>query len=119
MEVHRGTRKHEYPNHYECVQSDVQQLDDCSGQGGQTGGLHVSHGCRLLHDEERGVEEQEGVTRDVEAMPVKAGPHTGGLCHEVCVANVQSSRGKTRAGDIFYVEECLSADKPAGGCCDQ
>ena len=31
VEVHRGTRKHEYPNHYEYVQGDVQQLDDYSG----------------------------------------------------------------------------------------
>lgn len=116
MEVNRGAGKHPHPNDHDKIQGHVQQVEDHPGQCRETGGLQGGHRGRFLHDEESRVGQDEGVSRDVVAVPVEAGPPAAGFGCELLFDNVRGVGFKTRAGRVLDVEEGLGADVP-DDCC--
>lgn len=112
MEVHRGAGKHPHPNDHDQIQGHVQQAEDHPGKCREAGWLQRGHGGRLLHDEEGRVGQDEGVSRDVVAMPMEAGLPAGGFRNELWLNNFHRARFITQAGCILDVEEGLCADIP-------
>ena len=114
MEVNRGAGKHPHPERHQHVQGHVEQLEDQPGQRGQSSCLHRGHGRHLLHDEECGVTQDEGVSRDVVAPPVEAGAPAGHFGGELRVHHLHGGGLKTGAGHVLDVEEGLGAHVPDG-----
>lgn len=117
VEVQGGAAEHPHPQDHQPVQSDVQQVQHQAREGGYTRRLQVGHGRRLLHDEERRVRQDEGVSGDVVAEPVEAGASAGGFGGELGLhrGGVQGERSEAGAGRILDVEEGLGEDVPDGG----
>lgn len=88
VEVNAGARQHPRPNEQYQVQGNVEQVEDHPGQRGVAGRLQGGHRRHLLHDEESGVHQDEGVSRDVVAVPVEAGPPAPGFGCEFLVDDI-------------------------------
>lgn len=114
MEVNRGARKHPHPDDHYQIQGHVQQAEHHPGECRETGCFQGRHRCRFLHDEEGRVGQDEGVSWDVVAAPVEAGPPAAGFGYELLVDNIQGVGFITRAGRVLDVEEGLGADIPDG-----
>lgn len=78
--------------------------------------LQVRHRLHLLHDKEGRIGQDEGVSRDVVAMPVEACLPAGDLGCELIHDNIHTVGFKARASQVLNVGEGLSADFP-NGCC--
>ncbi len=117
MKVHRGAHKHPHPNDHDQIQGHVQQLEDHPGQCREAAFLQEGHWCRFLLDEESRVGQDEGVSRDVHAVPVKAGAPAAGFGYKLLLDHIHGVSFKTRAGHVLDVEEGLGADIP-DGCCN-
>lgn len=112
MKVNRGTGKHPHPHDNDQIEGHVEQVQNHPGQRRQTGGLHGRHGSCFLHDEKSRVAQDEGMSRDVVAIPVEAGTPAGDFGGELRLCNVCGRRFKTDTADVLDVEECLSEDVP-------
>lgn len=114
MEVNTGADKHPQPKDHDEIQGNVEQVEPRPEQRGVAGGLHQSHGGRLLHDQQGGVAEDEAVSRDVKAVPVEAGSPTRRFRYELLHGDVTGRCLEARASHLLNVEEGAGADVPDG-----
>lgn len=112
MEVNRCAGKHPNPQKYNQIQGHIQQIEDGGEVCRQVACPQEGHWSRFLHDEEGRVRQDEGVSRDVKAMPVKAGLPAGGFGHKLRFHNTEGAVFVTRASRILDVEEGFCADVP-------
>lgn len=116
VEVKRCAGKHPHPSEQYQIQQSKQQVEEKPGQRGLTGRLQEGHRCHFFQDEETGVGQDEGVSRDVVAVPAEAGPPAAYFGCEFLHGNIHGVRFKARAGHLLYVVERLCADVPVGCC---
>lgn len=112
VEVQRGGEKHHHPHHHDRIQGHVEEIERQPLPRSQAGGLQERHGRHFLHDEERRVRQDEGVTRDVVAVPVETGLFAAHFGGEALLKKLQSFSFITGAGHVLDVEESLGADVP-------
>lgn len=116
MEINRGAGEHPHPNNHKKIQGHIQQVQDHPGKSRKAGGIQGGHWGSFLHDEEGRVGQDEGVSRDVIAVPVEASTPAGGFQCELLFDDFQGAAFVTRTGHILDVEEGLCADVP-DSCC--
>lgn len=115
VEIHGGTSEHPHPQEYQPVQRYVQEVQNRAWKGRNVRRFQVGHRRGLLHDEERGVRQDEGVSGDVVAEPVEAGASAGGFGGEFVFDVVQGEGPVAEAGGVLDVEEGLCEGVPDGG----
>lgn len=108
MEVDGGAGEHPHPENHYNVEGHVQQVEERPLPRPPP----RSHGRDLLGDDERRVSQDEGVSRDVMAVPAEAGPPAAALGGEVGLEGAVAVGAL--AGPLLDAVEGLGAEVPDG-----